>query len=232
METQKYIEELEQEKDRLLNQLAEVLEKKGRNPQRVKKDPLDRYYTPAWVTEILVENWPFPEKVDCVWEPCCGEGHITSVLARQSGVEVDLASSDIDVDSAGEVFDFLSDDVFVYKWYAFKYIPYRIKQGRLAIITNPPYSIPGATAADFVRKALEYTPYVAMLLRLPWVEACEDRKSIFAEQPPAEIWAISPRVNYTGPNTGKKQNVNSISCWYIWKPGTEKTVFKWVEGKP
>lgn len=195
--------------------------------QRTKKDPLDRYYTPAWVTEILVENWPFPSQVDLVWEPCAGRGHIANVIEGDLNI-LTYSSDVVDTEDGDRIrffeYDFLGN-------VASKPARLAVGLGRcnVAIITNPPYSIPGATASDFVRKALEYTPYVAMLLRLSWLEACEDRKSIFAEQPPAEVW-ILPRVKFEGPNTNGG-SPSSTSAWFIWKPGTTKTKLMWVGGE-
>lgn len=195
--------------------------------QRTKKDPLDRYYTPAWVTEILVEHWPFPEWVDTVWEPCVGQGHILDVVFNNcEHVNVGFAT-DADPEANGAQHDFLRQTCYDTEY--LKVMGGYMGAKRLCIVTNPPYTIPGATAADFVRRALEYTPYVAMLLRLSWLEACEDRKSIFAEQPPAEVW-ILPRVKFEGPNTNGG-SPSSTSAWFIWKPGATETKLTWVKTK-
>lgn len=212
------------------------------NPQRVGKDPLDRYYTPAWAVDVLADDYPFPRHANTIWEPCAGRGDIITALeANENLMQTPFLFLPSDIEPVEGVlqFDFLKDDV-------------RRPNGNtgdklavqeaihaagncLAIITNPPYSIPGATAADFVRKAFEYTPLVAMLLRMTWVEMCEDRGDIFKHRPPSEIRAISPRVPFEGPAMdGKKQAPNGISAWFIWKhtSGAPNTRFTWVEGKP
>lgn len=200
------------------------------------KDPLDRYYTPEWAVKILKDDWPFQVPVWNVWEPCCGIGNIAKVLSDSSDYEegegLDVWASDIDnVDPDGLEsfqFDFLRDTLDDSHMQQAR-LHEQLKKGTIAIVTNPPYTVPGATAASFVRKALEYTPYVAMLLRLTWIEAARDRASIFETNPPAEIWAISPRVNFTTPDGKESKNANMISCWFIWKPGAKETVLKWVK---
>lgn len=185
--------------------------------RRTKKDPLDRYYTPEWATKILTDDWPFPESVTHVWEPCCGKGFLSDVLIKNTSCEI--IATDFDKDCGAAVHDFLHDG-----------LPSGLSEAisSVAIVTNPPYTIPGATSADFVTKALEHTPYVAMLLRLTWIEATKDRAPIFASRPPSEIWAISPRVNFTTPDGTMSKNANMISCWFIWLPGTTETKMKWV----
>lgn len=204
------------------------------NPQRVGKDPLDRYYTPAWAVDVLADDYPFPRHAKLIWEPCAGRGDIVDALKANKNLmqtHFDFFMSDVDPESGCHQSDFLAlrdrrDEV-----------PDEIRYANdpFVIITNPPYSIPGSTAADFVRIALEYTPYVAMLLRMTWTEKCEDRADIFDTRPPHEIRAISPRVPFEGPAMdGKKQAPNGISAWFIWQRANETshTKFTWVEGKP
>lgn len=208
--------------------------------QKTNKDPLDRYYTPAWVTQLLVEDWPFQVPIWNVWEPCCGNGDMTKILSDNSDFEygegLTVWSSDIDEITADDFtsfkFDFLRDELnrkfeCVQQTSLFE----AMHRGTLAIVTNPPYSIPGATAADFVRKALEYTPYVAMLLRLSWADGCAERSDIFSERPPAEIRVIRPRIHFTGPNESETKAPNGASAWFIWRPGSEGTVMSWIGGE-
>lgn len=197
---------------------------------KTSKDPLDRYYTPAWVTELLLADWPFPDAIDSIWEPCAGVGNISKAIKANAPLcVVNVFASDVErVPGVAASFDFLSPER---RWPG--EFPGRllhaIHSETLAIVTNPPYSIPGATAADFVRKALEYTPHVAMLLRLSWMEGAAERADIFRESPPAEIRIISPRVHYTGPNSDHKPaNPNGPSAWFIWRPNATETKVTWI----
>jgi hypothetical protein len=175
--------------------------------QKTGKDPLDRYYTPEWPTRLLLDHWPWPE-VHTVWEPCAGMGHIVRVLEERFGV-LGVLASDIDPDSPYPRRDFMG----------------AMAPEAQAIVTNPPYTTPDYTAADFVRRALEITPRVAMLLRLSWLEPCGDRAGIFATSPPSEVW-ILPRVDFDGPNVGGANSNGATSAWFIWGTG-EGTVVRW-----
>jgi hypothetical protein len=126
----------------------------------------------------------------------------------------DVLRSDVDPDAACNVrLDFLSGNPpRDFDW----------------LITNPPYVIPynggTATASDFARKALEYqadrsshSPEcpcgVAMLLRLSWLEPCQEREDIFRKSPPTDV-LILPRVQFIhAPGSN-----NMTSAWVVWDP--------------
>lgn len=78
------------------------------NPNR---DPFDRFWTPAYVTLALLDREEFPSTI---YEPACGEGHITRALRSRgySVIEGDLLTG---------------QDFFKFNG--------RVK----SIITNPPY---------------------------------------------------------------------------------------------
>lgn len=105
----------------------------------------DYYATDPRAVELLLENETFTGPV---WEPACGEGHISKVL-RDHGLEV--YSTDL-IDrryGAGGV-DFLT---------------YQGSGHHCDIITNPPYKY----AREFVEKALSIVApgrKVAMFLKL------------------------------------------------------------------
>lgn len=164
------------------------------------RDPLDRYYTPPWCTRLLMEVWP-DELTGSVWEPCCGAGHMSSVLEQHFET---VYKSDADPGAAGETLDFLEateppGDVD-------------------CIISNPPYEVrrPSGVikASDFVRQSLAFTPNVAMLLRLAFQEPCQERETIFKLMAPNET-RILPRVHYLGPGGGPDNNQTSV--WFIWR---------------
>ncbi|MFU8803191.1 MAG: hypothetical protein ACNA8W_05210 [Bradymonadaceae bacterium] len=180
--------------------------------QKTARDPLDRYYTPEWVVRILIENWPWPG-VRTIGEPCAG---MTQTEAARKAGFADEAS-DIDPASPYRKLDFMAPPrtpthELVVETYE-----------DLTIVSNPPYTTPIHTAADFVSRALDLTDQVAMLLRLPWLEPCEDRLEIFQTMPPDSIWVL-PRVHFEGPNlTPEQKNPGATSCWFLWgAPEQEK----------
>jgi hypothetical protein len=177
------------------------------------RDPLDRYYTPEWATQALLAY--MGDRISgVVWEPCCGADMIGRVVRRHPGVKR-VILSDVDPMSAmEEEFDFLSDEaVFDFQdW----------------IVTNPPYVIPyngrTATASDFVRRALQYNcGGVAMLLRLSWLEPCQEREDIFRKSPPTDV-LILPRVQFIhAPGSN-----NMTSAWVIWDHARKgETTMRW-----
>jgi hypothetical protein len=123
----------------------------------------DFYATPNWVTEALLQHVRFRGPV---WEPCCGDGAISAVLAAH-GYEV--VSTDIANHGFGTPgVDFLTC----------RDVPGDCR----SIITNPPYGDTGSHTGqakspvamlDFLRHALALTTsrqgQLALLVRLQWI---------------------------------------------------------------
>jgi hypothetical protein len=123
----------------------------------------DFYATPSWVTEALLQHVRFRGPV---WEPCCGDGAMSNVLAahRYKVISTDIAERGFG--KAG--IDFL----------ACRDVP----AGCRSIVTNPPYGDTGshkgqekssAAMLNFLRHALTLTASVqgqlALLVRLQWI---------------------------------------------------------------
>ena len=142
-----------------------------------------------------------------IWEPACGEGHISKVLEAH-GYKV--VSTDLVDRNYGGIGDFLAIDNT--SW-----------QGD--IITNPPYKY----AKEFVEKSLQIIPEgnkVAMFLKLLFLEG-KARKEFFRVNPPKTVWVSSSRLQ-CGMN-GKFEGT-SATCyaWFIWEKGYKgDTIIKW-----
>jgi len=156
----------------------------------------DLYETPACAVEALlrVESVPY-----LVWEPACGPGAIVKVL-RAQGHEV-FPSDVVDYGWGHEVRDFFSSSH-----------PYA-QMPPTAIVTNPPYQ----EAARFVRWALQNSSYVAMLLRLAFLES-EGRSDILDEHPPARIHVFKKRLPmmHRAGWKGKKASSAIAFAWFVW----------------
>ena len=163
------------------------------------RDPLDRYYTPEWVTMALLNQfaWMLSEPI---WEPCAGAGHILDVLKRGGG---HVIGSDVEPqrDDISES-DFLSSDTDhpSVDW----------------IITNPPYRTPdGHKPSDFVRRALDAARKgVAMLLWQSFLEGCSDRLDLHQTRPPSHILWL-PRFNFIVPGR-KDDGPSMMGGWFVW----------------
>lgn len=169
------------------------------------------YPTPPEATRALL----FAERFDgSVWEPACGQGHISKVLA-QAGY--DVVSTDLVAYGYGEGGrDFLAERRPLAKH----------------IITNPPY---GRGLADaFAKHALKLTRKtggsVAMLMNLSGL--CHPlRHDFYVSQPPAVIYALDECVCW--PYGDASRATTSIAkqryCWIVWKhEHVGPTHFRWL----
>lgn len=158
----------------------------------------DFYATPVEATRSLlaVERKWFP--TGTIWEPACGDGAIVKELRSRN---IPTIASDL-IDRGcpqSMIADFLISSV--------------TSMPPAGIVTNPPFR----RAREFVDKALEHAPYVAMLLRLAFLEA-DKRKEWFESSPLARVHISSRRLpmmhraGWTGPKAG------SAVCyaWFVW----------------
>jgi hypothetical protein len=161
----------------------------------------EKYFTPAWVTEALLDREAF---WGGVWDPAAGAGHITDVVRKTLGGVV--IGSDIEPDCESVAFgDFMSETA-VY-----------LAPG--SIVTNPPFGIGGKLAVDFICRALGLTESqggkVAMLLPLTF-DAAKGRKAIFADCAQfAGKYVLTTRIRWANLEQ-KKAGPMENHAWYIW----------------
>lgn len=172
----------------------------------------DFYATPPEATRALlaVERKWLPGGT--IWEPACGDGAIARVLL-EAGYNVyvtDLVDRGF---SEGNI-NFLTTN---------------IDPRAAAIITNPPFKL----AREFVEASLQRAPYVAMLLRLAFLEGAA-RKPWFEAAPLARVHVASRRLpmmhrdGWTGPKAG------SAVChaWFVWDKRHEgRPQIQWFDWK-
>jgi hypothetical protein len=148
-----------------------------------------------------------------IYEPACGEGHLSKALAEAGKIVYSTDLIDRQFGKGGV--NFLSDEV--------KYFDGDI-------ITNPPYS----HAKEFITKSLSIIPEgkkVAMFLKVQFMEG-KGRKKLFLETPPKYIFVSSSRINCAknGNFEGLRTSGGSAVAyaWYIWEKGfTGETTLKW-----
>lgn len=171
------------------------------------RDPLDRYYTPAWAVEALCERLPVSGLR--VLEPCAGDGAVAEVLRRRGAVVV---TGDLDVAAdTDHRWDF---PALVRELGA---AGFNARYGRFdLVVTNPPYATPTTSAADVIRAALEVAPVVACLLRTSWLDVVDEREELLLTRPPAHLLAL-PRVGYRQPGqAGEVRGSQYPSAWMLW----------------
>jgi hypothetical protein len=142
---------------------ARVAERRAIHVSGYHREGQDFYATPAWVTEALLQRVRFRGPV---WEPCCGDGAMSTVLAAggYAVVSTDLAERGFGTSAI----DFL----------ACRAMP----EGCRSIVTNPPYGETGSHKGQaksplamlaFIRHALALSASVqgqlALLVRLQWI---------------------------------------------------------------
>lgn len=142
---------------------AQVAERRAIHVSGYHRKGQDFYATPGWASEALLQRVRFRGPV---WEPCCGDGAMSTVLAAH-GYEV--VSTDIAERGFGKAgIDFLTCRA--------------APEGCRSIVTNPPYGETGThegqarspvAMLDFVRHALALTAsaqgQLALLVRLQWI---------------------------------------------------------------
>ena len=172
----------------------------------------DYYATEPKAVELLLEQERFSL---WVWEPACGEGHISEVL---KGHGYDVFSSDlIDRGYKDAVIRDFFDTVQNYE--------------ARDIITNPPYKY----AKDFVEHALNISPdgtKVAMFLKVQFLEGKERRK-LFEKYPPKVIYVASGRLLCAKNGEFEKMRQGGGSAvayaWFVWEKGFKGAPkIKWI----
>jgi hypothetical protein len=149
----------------------------------------DFYATPAWVTEALLQHVQFRGPV---WEPCCGDGAMSAVLAAQG---YDVVSTDIADRGFGRPgVDFLTCRT--------------VPEACRSIVTNPPYGDSGSHAGQsrsptammgFLRHALMLTASVqgqlALLVRLQWI-AGQRVAQVMSAAPFSAVIVLTHRIRW------------------------------------
>ena len=157
----------------------------------------DFYATPFEATQNLLNVEKFEGDI---YEPCCGQGHISKVLIENS---YNVESSDlVDRGYGNTGIDFLME----YK-------------KRDNIITNPPY---GRLLMQFVRQAENIaTKKIAMLLKLTFLEG-KERKEFFKENPPVRVHVFSKRLSLM--KNGESYDGGMMAlAWFVWDKNSKKT---------
>lgn len=152
---------------------------------------LDAYFTPASAVESLL-------KVVTIWgsvlEPCSGQGAISEALISDNRW---LKTNDIDPAMPSMLHADATTPEFWQGWAENQWV-----------VSNPPFK----AATQIVKLAHAHASIgVAMLLRLSFLEPCEDRAEFLSEHPP-NVLIVLPRISFTG--DGK---TDSVTCaWMVW----------------
>src|SRR3954454_10842130 len=178
----------------------------------------DFYATPDWVTEALLQHVRLRGPV---WEPCCGDGAMSTVLAARGD---EVVSTDIAERGFGKAgIDFLTCRA--------------MPEGCRSIVTNPPYGETGSHKGqakspveilNFIRQGLALTASVqgqlALLVRLQWI-AGQRAADVLSAGPFAATIVLTRRIQWfdMGERTNAAQHHHA---WVVFDhahpPGTRQ----------
>lgn len=184
------------------------------------RDALDRYYTPAPITDALMARLhpilPEAERVE-VLEPCAGRQLAIAGVVRSWSPRYRVWTADLDPGApADQHGDALEQD-----WT-------EVNGGRpwdLAL-TNPPFAL----AAPLIAHLTHHARCVVCLARLSLLEPVEDRAGLLTgrELPGscqlAPGWGlarviVTPRQRFRGGPPGSTQQDSVTTAWFVWTPG-------------
>jgi len=176
---------------------------------------LDYFPTPPWATRALLEHVLLPLGLsnpakECVWEPACGEGHMSAVLTEYFR---HVSASDVFPYGHGNVTDFLSTAY--------------VSLSPDWIITNPPFK----TAEEFAHRAIGLASKgAALLVRSAWLEGEGRFTRLFQPCPPAIVAQFCERVPMVKGRWDPKASSATSYSWVVWLkgPAVGGTVFMWI----
>jgi len=159
----------------------------------VPREKNDFYPTPPEPTRSLlnVESATL-NRFTKIWEPACGDGAMALEI-EAAGLGV-VSSDLIDRGCNAQIKSFYDYD----------------KPLAPAIITNPPFN--ECNTGAWIRHALETldVEYMALLLPFNWPGA-ESRAGLWAKYPPARVYLMRWRIDFTGGGAPPMLN-----AWFIW----------------
>ncbi len=168
------------------------------------RKPSDFYPTPFDVTESLmpvIDTLLGPGAK--IWEPCCGDLDMSRVL-EWHGYEV--TSTDLrDTGQGIGGMDFLNGDMEK----EFGWLP-----DPDMIVMNPPFSL----AAEFIKKALSYTPNVACLMKIDYWNAIS-RLPLWDANRPKLFLPLTWRPAFLAKERGNSPLMNC--AWCVWTESDE-----------
>lgn len=174
----------------------------------------DYYATDPIAIDKLLKHHTLPSAV--VFEPSCGEGHLSKRLEEKGFIVVSSDLVDRGYGKGGV--DFLKVA--------------EVPMGCTTIITNPPYKY----AMEFILHSLALLPdsgECLMLLKTTFLEGKKRYTQLFSKNPPKYIYQFSERLlcakngDFEGMKAGGGSAVSY--AWFVWEKGYKgDTIVKWI----
>lgn len=197
------------EKSRTMGNITSVQQRKVS-----KKDTLDDYPTPPWMTRALLEHSVVGERIQgkTVLEPAAGRGFMSDVLKSYTGPDGLVLSQD--VKDYGYPLDSIQD-----------FIGPSASPDHDWMITNPPF----VQAIDFVIQGLvRAREGVAILERSAWLESKGRYEQLFRHLPPTWCLQFVERgCMYPGRVEPEFSGATSF-MWFVWIHGENDSRMGWI----
>ena len=186
----------------------------GGSTDNWEREKYDYYATPSKTTRLLLDELILEGSI---YEPACGEGHISKVL-KEYYPNTNIYSTDLIDRGYGQGgIDFLNHD----------YGDWKVDN----IITNPPFKF----AKEFVEKGLELAnDKVIMLMKIQFLES-QGRKEFLENSPLKYVYCFSERQATMrngwelNPKTGKPWSTALFLAWFVWEKGYEgEPIIRWL----
>jgi len=173
----------------------------------------DYYATPLSATKAILDR----EILDgSIYEPACGEGHISKLLYQYYPDSKIYSTDLIDRGYGDKQLDFLTYDFKNFKFDN--------------IVTNPPFKL----AQEFIERSLELSnKKVIMFAKIQLLES-KQRKSMFEKTPLKYIYVFSERQNPLRNGSpvdenGKPWSSTMCFAWFVWEHGHDNEPHvKWI----
>lgn len=186
--------------------LADIIDGEGVFVMEKPREKHDFYPTPPEPTRAII--WAELDRLKtfpAVWEPAAGDG---AMVAEMQGAGLTVIASDlVDRGAGAEIKSFYD--------YA--------KPPAPAILTNPPFN--ECNSGAWIRHAMEtlVVDYMALLLPFNWPGA-ESRAGLWAKHPPARVYLMRWRVDFTG--NGAPPMLNA---WFVWDGKPQQTELRMLD---
>jgi DNA modification methylase len=168
-------------------------------PNKKRRRAHDQYFTPIKAVETLLKNINIHPN-ETVFDPCAGDGDILNTIYPLTGC------IPIGNDLFVQKVKWLQEDATNPNTFIKALPVYRDLFDW--VITNPPYN----NIMPILENSLDRALKVVMLLRISFLEPCNNRVELLQKHPPTKIIFL-PRISFTG--DGKTDNV--ATAWFVWE---------------
>lgn len=173
----------------------------------------DFYATPPEATQKAINELKkyYDTSLWSVWEPCCGQGHISKVLSDNQ-INVVRNSDLVDRGFGEKDVDFLKQE----------------NLGNANVIfTNPPYKY----FDKFLKHSLNIMSKGDLYICLGRIQILEgiERGKIYNENPPSYILVFRKRINCWKDGIETKESSAICYCWAVFEKGYKgDTIVRWI----